>query len=185
MLVIGVVGEKGAGKDTFSSILLRMLTGKRVVKLRFSDILLDTLKMWGIEATRHNLQRMAIIMDAEFGRGTLTKAARLRISQIEADVVLLEGVRWKSDVPMLRSFERNVLVYVTADSRVRWERTRRRGEKVGESKATYAQFMSEEKADTERDIVSIGEEADVKLVNNGTQAQFELEVEQAMRVYFS
>lgn len=185
MLVIGVVGEKGAGKDTFSSILLRHLEGKKVVKLRFSDILLETLQMWGIEGTRHNLQRMAIVMDEEFGRGTLTEATRLRIVRLEAEVALLEGIRWKSDVPMLRSFERNLLVYVTAEPMIRWERTRKRGEKVGESEASYAQFLREEKADTERDIASIGAEADVTIVNNGTQAQFELEAEHLMHTYFS
>ena len=183
MLVIGVVGEKGAGKDTFSSVLLRLFEGRRVVKLRFSDLLLETLEMWGVEATRHNLQRMAIIMDTEFGRGTLTEATRLRILKIEADIVLLEGIRWKSDVSMLRSFERNILVYVTAEPKIRWERTRRRGEKVGESEASYAQFEREEQAETELEIASIGREADVTLVNNGTQAQFELEVEQAMHIH--
>jgi len=119
MHIIGVVGEKGSGKGTFSKLLQSYLKGRETVVVRTVDVLYDTLKIWHIEPTRSNLQNLAIIMDAQYGKGTLSRAVEARIRRIKADIVVLEGVRWQSDVQMLRSFERNVLVYVTADARVR------------------------------------------------------------------
>lgn len=175
--IIGVVGENGAGKDTFTLFFKATAAPLKVKRMRFSDVLFDTLKLWGIAPTRTNLQNLAIIMDGQYGKGSLTRATKARISQDKADIIVVEGVRWKTDVPMIKGFKSSFLVYVTAKPKIRFERMRKRGEKAGEKGVSYKQFEREEKAATELDIPKIGKYADVKIENNGTIEEFREKVE--------
>lgn len=176
--LIGLVGENGAGKDTFTTFFRAAAAPTNVFRIHFSDVLYDTLRLWGVEPTRSNLQNMAIIMDRQFGHGSLTRATEMRIEKQKADIVIVEGVRWKTDVSMLRSFKNFTLVYITAKPKIRFERIRRRAEKSDEAKKTYKQFLREEAAATEVDIPEIGSKADLRIENNGTLDEFRQKVEQ-------
>lgn len=178
MVIVGVAGEKGSGKDTFCTLLEKRLHKFTVEKIRFSDVLGETLDEWFLPKTRHNLQRLAIVMDAEYGKGTLCEATKQRVVKSKADVVLLMGIRWSQDVEMLRSFEKSVFLYVTADVKVRWMRTRTRGEKSDEGTASYKQFVQEEKVQTEVDIAKLGEQADYVIENNNDMSLLEESVEE-------
>ncbi len=165
--IIGVVGESGAGKGTLSSIFSNLSKKRKVSIIKFSDILFKTLALWNLAPTRENLQNLPIAFVEKFGERTLTNAVRNYISQQKSEIVIVEGVRWLSDVPMIRSFKDNNLVYVTADPKTRFKRMKLRGEKAGEDKKTYQQFLEEEKAATEINISKIGKSADFKITNNG------------------
>jgi dephospho-CoA kinase len=167
-VVIGLIGEKRAGKGTFVKFLPELAEPKKVGVVRSVDILYETLKIWDIEPTRSNLQSLAIIMDEKYGKGTLTNAVKKKIFESMDDVVVFDGVRWPTDVELVRSFEKNFLVYVTASPKLRWERGKLAGEKAGEDKASFEQFMEEEKAYTEEFIPKIGAGADFKIANEGT-----------------
>jgi dephospho-CoA kinase len=175
--LIGVVGENGAGKDTFTTFFTAAAAPATVSKHHFSDVLYDTLNAWGIETTRANLQDLAIIMDRQFGKGSLTRAAKSRISSDGADIVVIEGMRWKTDVPMIRSFKNSYIIYITAEPKIRYERMLKREDKAGESKTNYEQFLREEKAETEIEIPYIGAQADFKIENNGGLDEFRKKVE--------
>jgi dephospho-CoA kinase len=173
MLVIGLVGEKGGGKGTFAELLAAHApNGTRVIRVRFSDILRETLDLWHFPPSRANLQNLSKMMDAEFGNGTLAHAMGHRIANLKADIVILDGVRWEADRLLIRSFPQNLLIYVTADSRMRYERLRARGEKSGEAAATFEQFLEEEGAIAERAIPAIAATADVRIVNEGSVEEF-------------
>ena len=176
--LIGFVGQNGAGKDTFTTFFRAAAAPLSVSRVRFSDVLYDTLRIWGIMPTRSNLQNMAIIMDRQYGKGTVTRATEARIKRQNADIIVVEGVRWKQDVPMIRSFKNSILVYITAKPDVRFERLRKRGSKTAEEKLTWEQFDREEKALTELEIPEIGNLADFKIDNNGTLGEFRQKVEE-------
>lgn len=168
MLVVGLVGEKGSGKGTFAELLATSApAGSRVVRVRFSDILRETLDCWHLPPSRANLQNLSKVMDAEFGNGTLAHAMGHRIANTQADLVVLDGVRWEADRLLIRSFPQNLLIYVTASPRVRYERLRARGEKAGESTTTFEQFLEEEGAVAERAIPEIAATANIRIVNEG------------------
>lgn len=168
MTVIGLVGEKGSGKGTFAELLATSApTGSRVVRVRFSDILRETLDCWHLPPSRANLQNLSRVMNAEFGNGTLAHAMGHRIANTKANLVVLDGVRWEADRLLIRSLPQNLLIYVTASPRVRYERLRARGEKAGESTTTFEQFLAEEGAVAERAIPAIAATADVRIVNEG------------------
>lgn len=187
-IVVGLVGEKGSGKETFGNFLMEIAKdlpagrqGRKVIRVRFSDLLNETLKLWSLLATRENLQNLAIIMDKEFGDGTLTQAIFQRIQALDGDLIILDGVRWESDEKLIRSFPKNFLIYITASKDLRFERLKKRQEKVDEAK-TFAQFMKEEQSKTETLISKIGQKADFKLENN---SGFEELKKQTEKIYNS
>lgn len=170
-IIIGVVGRKLSGKGTFGMFLKETCRGKHIVLMSFSDVLRDTLRFWGLPYTRHNLQRLAIIMNHEFGEGTLTRAVLLRVETVDADTIVLDGIRWLSDRDMLRKIPGFLMVHIIADICVRYAR-RKAGQKVGEAEVSWEQFLREEQAETELYIEEIGEGADYAIANDATEEKF-------------
>jgi len=184
-LIIGLTGEKGSGKGTFLEFLKTCTPNKKIVKIASSDILKETLKLWDIEQNRRNLQDMALVMDNHFGKGTLTHAVQKRIEATKADIIIFDGIRWKSDVAMIRSFSNNLLIYVTADTKVRYERTKARSEKPDEAEASFEKFTEEEKVGTEIDIPAIGKSADATIDNNTSLEAYKKSVEEIFKNYIN
>ncbi len=172
-LVIGIVGAPLAGKETCANTLEQLLIedGYSVSRHTFSDVLRDTLDLWDLPHTRDNMQRMAIVMNAEtgFGDGSLSRAMRRRLMSDDADVAILDGVRWLGDEKMIRGLQddgiKSVLVYITADPKVRYARLQARN-RAGEAATTWEDFERQERARTEVDIPDIGSRAEITLENN-------------------
>ncbi len=179
-LVIGITGEKGSGKGTFIEQLKKCAPHASIERIASSELLSDVLDLWDIEKTRRNLQDVAIVMDNHFGKGTVTHAVWKRISQSTSDIVIFDGVRWQTDVDMIRSFPQNLLIYITSSVKVRYERTKNRKEKVGEDITSFEKFLEEEQVGTEVEIPIIGKSADVIIQNNGSFVDYKKEIE---RVY--
>lgn len=174
-LIIGLVGEKGSGKETFGNYLLDKKS-LSIERIRFSDLLKETLSLWDIPHTRENLQKIVVVMDNAFGKGTLSNAVLKRVYKLNANIIIIDGVRWLTDEEFIRKFPKNLMVYITANVKTRFERTKKRLEKVGEGKS-YAQFLREEKAKNELLIGKIGGRADVKIENNESLKEFKEKVE--------
>lgn len=182
-IYIGLVGEKGGGKDTVTKFLQQLLPKKKVVQIRFQDVLTETLNLWELPRARENYQKLSPAFRRAFGPYTLANVVEARAKRARADIVILNGMRWWEDLKMARSLNKNrgarsFVVYITAPARVRFERTKKRGEKAGEKNATFAKFLKQEKALTERFIKKIGQKADVVLENTGTLYDFEVSIKQ-------
>jgi dephospho-CoA kinase len=171
-LVIGLVGEKGSGKETFGNLLQELLPDKKILRVRSSDVLVETLKLWDLEKTRENLQNLAIWMDEAFGDGTLSNVVYQRIQSLEADIVIFDGVRWETDVEMLNRFANHLLIYITAPLQNRFERLKKRQEKAFEETTSFEQFLFEENKKNELLIPKIGAKADIKIENATTLEVF-------------
>jgi len=189
-LVIGIIGPPLAGKETCANLFEKLLVedGYSVSRHTFSDILRATLKLWDIVPDRENLQKMAIIMNAEtgFGDGALSRAMRHRLKNDESDVTILDGVRWLGDEKMIRSLNdegiKTIIIYIEADAKIRYARLKERN-RAGESMTTWEDFLRQEKARTEVDIPDIGSRAEITLSNNYTDVNdFRKDIE---RVYES
>jgi dephospho-CoA kinase len=172
-LVIGIVGAPLAGKETCAAMLEKLLVedGYSVSRHTFSEILRETLDLWGIPHGRDNEQKMAIIMNAETGfhDGALSRAMEHRIVNEDVDVTILDGVRWLGDERMLRGLNDNgiktIIIYIPADAKVRYARLLARN-RAGESATTWEDFSRQEKVRTEVDIPDIGSRAEIVLENN-------------------
>jgi len=192
-IVIGLTGEKLAGKETFVRCLTQILSEsqqylplpnrKILASIRSSDVLIEILKSLRMEATRKNMQKLAVVLDKGFGKGTLTRSVQRRIQDMEADIVIFDGVRWQTDALMIREFQRNILVYITADIKTRHQRVQKRKEKIGEDKISFEDFKKEEQAETEIYIPEIGRFANFTVVNNGDEANLKSQVQRFFNKY--
>jgi dephospho-CoA kinase len=181
--VIGIIAEKGAGKGTLTGYL-KKYAKVPVAVIKSSDVLAETLTLWGIPLTRSNLQNLAIYMDGGFGKGTLSTAVKARIEKAPEEIIIFEGIRWPTDVTLVRSFQKNTLLSITVDSQIRFERLKKRNEKVGEGAMDFNQFMAEENVMTETGIKELALQADVVFENNGTEAEFEEKIKTFCEKFF-
>src|SRR4051812_33454403 len=100
--IIGIVGQTGSGKGMLAEILSNCVLPASVFHIRSSDILNETLNAWNLPHTRSNLQNLSIMMSKTFGLSALSDAVFARINRQSADIVIFDGVRWQSDVSMIR-----------------------------------------------------------------------------------
>lgn len=174
-IVVGIVGENGAGKDSFAESLKAITSDFDPVSMhRFSDPIVETADIWGIEKTRENLQALPIVIEERFGRGLLAATVEKRALLDRAWVVILNGMRWPADLEMLYRFPKNFLVYVTASQETRYVRMRERKEKAGEDAMSFEEFLRREMALNEVSIQTIGVEADWKYVNEQSLNELKL-----------
>lgn len=181
---IGLVGEIYSGKGSFANCLVDILGKDRVSHHRFSDVLHDLLEIATLAKTRHNFQEMAEMLNHTFGANTLTNAVRRRLAEDEADIVIADGVRWWSDVDLIRSLPCNRLTYVTAFAVVRHKRARTQKEKEGQEFISLEQFLLDEQAETELLIPEIGLKADPPIItNNGSIEELRRKAERFCEEY--
>lgn len=177
--VIGLIGEQASGKGTAAKFIIKRYGGDRITT---SDILRRTLDSLYIPFDRGNLMTLALGLKKGFGDGVLMEAALKEVEKFDSDLVLVDGIRMPGDVEPFRDAygEDFHLIYVTADVKTRYERSRARGEKAGESQASFEEFLSKEKSETEKSISSVGATADFKIINNGNARELEEEVLKVM-----
>lgn len=178
-IYIGLTGENRSGKDTFCEIVSEICkkAGISVDKCTSSDVLFKTFDVWKIKKTRKNAQKLVSAMVSKFGSNILSKAMKQLMKCNTADIVIFNGVRMPSDITMLKTLPNSFIVYVTAEVKKRYDRCKN-GDKVGENKLSFEEFMKEEKAPTEVHIKEIGKNADIKIKNNSSLYNFRKNIEQ-------
>jgi dephospho-CoA kinase len=188
-LVIGLAGLPLAGKETVANKLEALFhaDGISISRHRFSDVLRDTLDLWGMPRGRGNEQTLAQIMQrpGAFPEGVLSRAVKFRLSKDTSDVGILDGMRWEVDEKMLHEFPadgiKSIVIFIDADDEARFARMKARN-RSGEAAMTREEFAELNKQPNETYIPKIGEHADIRLTNNyENMADFERDVEAAYR----
>lgn len=170
---IGLVGEKCGGKETVCKFL-EMELGHlySFAHHRYSDTLVGVLRACHLPITRENLQKCSPALRGAYGSDVLANSVRTRALDSKADIVTLDGLRWKdADVPVLRSLPNNFLIYVTAPVEIRYARARLRSMQQGRTSYdgegdSFDKFLAEEKAITEIEIPEIAKLADFTIDNS-------------------
>jgi dephospho-CoA kinase len=163
-VVIGIMGKIGSGKSEASRYIAEKYDGR---VFRFSDVLKDILQRLNLELKRENFIALGSALRREFGDGVIAWALKRDILASEAQVVIVDGVRYPEEVEMIRSFENSVLIYIYASQEVRYQRAVKRGEK-GEATISYEEFLKNDSAETEKRIAELAKLADYRIENNGT-----------------
>ena len=173
-IYIATVAEKGAGKGLFVDIITRLLPERRVVMIRSSDPWREILHILAKDESRDNISLLATaIRNAFHDDGILVPVMRNRLRTIDADVVILDGLRKPEELSLVRELG-GMIVYIAAHPKIRFERRSRRAETTDEQGMTWEQFMRQEQAATETSIRAMGETmADARIENNGTREEFE------------
>ncbi len=176
-LVIGLSGRIGSGKGTIGDYLASEYCAEG---RRFSDILSDLLVRLHIPVERAALQRMGATLRSMFGDDVLVQTLRKDLEEAEADIVMVDGVRYPNEVEMLRGFEKSILFFVDAPPKIRFERVRKRGEK-GEEKIDFQEFLRAEQRETERHLDEVKAMADYRLDNSGSFEDLYKQVDRALK----
>ena len=114
-IAIGLIGPIGSGKSSFAAELRKV--SDNIVKIQAytsGGLLKETLNIWGIEPIRDNLQKLPVVMEKAFDTGALARAMKARMQRSAAEIAIFDGIRWKADVDILRSFPQNILIGFTA-----------------------------------------------------------------------
>jgi dephospho-CoA kinase len=170
--ILGVIGKPGAGKDTFCDFLEERDNSVEVLK--FSDPLSEVLRIFFEEVKREDQQWLVNQLRDNFGEDILAKAIKKKIKELKTDYVLLNGIRVWDDYDMLKEVEGS-LVFIKTDSKLRWERTKKRGEKKDDD-VSYEKVLELDQGRSERQIEKIGAKADFVIDNNGTKKELEEQV---------
>jgi dephospho-CoA kinase len=178
-IIIGLIGEKGAGKGTVSDYLLEKYGA---VHFGTSKILRRTLEDLHLPVTRDNLVKLALVLKEGYGPSVIIDSLIQDMEKSDADLIIADGIRMHGDVePFQKKYRENFyLVYVTADLKIRYERTKMRKEKEGEADATLEQFLEEEGRLTELSIHEIGRNAEFTMNNNGTAEELKKQTDDMM-----
>jgi dephospho-CoA kinase len=173
--IIGIIGEQASGKGAAADIIRKKYGGSR---LTVSNLLRRTLDSLYLEPSRDNLINIALVLKQGFGDSVLMRAMIKEVEREDSDLVIVDGFRMPGDPEAFRAaFGENFhFIYVTADQRVRYERSVGRGEKAGESEASFEEFASKEALATEAKISEVATSADFKIINNGNTAELEKQV---------
>ncbi len=163
-IVIGLIGEKGSGKGTVSDYLIEKYGA---IHYGTSKILRRTLEDIHVPVTRDNLSKLALVLKEGYGPSVVIDSLITDMEKNGSDVIIADGIRMHGDVePFRKKYGKNFfLVYVYADLKLRYERTKKRKEKDGEDKTTFREFLEEEGRLTEVSIHEIGKLADFTIDN--------------------
>ena len=167
-LIIGLVGESGSGKDTVANYL----KGKYNAKLfRFSDPLRDALELYLDSISREDMQWLATAFRKRFGNDILSRGLRKKVEKYtNGKIVVLNGIRYFEDYDFVKNLSSAYILYITLESKKRWERIYGRGEKTDDA-VSYKKFLEMEQAEAEINIPAIGKKADFRLENKGTKEE--------------
>lgn len=164
-IIIGLVGETGSGKDTVANHIHKKYG---IELLRFGSPLKKTLRFFVDQVSKEDSNWLYGVLSKRFGENVLHNALKKEIENSEDKIICVNGLRMPKDEDFIRSFENNAIIYITADQKLRWQRSVERAEK-SDDKQSFEDFKKfEETAETEKAIKGIGSRADFKVDNMGS-----------------
>ena len=169
-LIIGLVGQAGAGKGTAANMLR---DSHKAETFTFSAILTDILKRLFLDNSRDNLIKISMSLRDAFGQDVLSNAMEKQVANSKAEIVTVDGIRRMDDIQDLSKAEGFHLIEITAPAEVRFDRLKNRNEKIGEGSMTWDEFLETSKKETERTIAGVAEKAELHIDNSGSMEELE------------
>ncbi len=163
-MVIGLTGPKLAGKGTAAAWLVEQ---NGAVSYTMSGLLTQIATVLHLENSRDNLIKIVTGLRSQYGEAVLAESLKRTIETDQPRLAIIDGVRMGMEVDVFAQLPDFRLIYIDAPAEVRYQRALQRGEKVGESEQTLEEFMAEESAVTEQQIVGLKDRADLVIDNVG------------------
>ena len=114
------------------------------------------------------MQELSSSLRKTFGDDLLASIIAKDVSNDEAEIVVVDGVRRLPDIKYLRELPGFSLVALQTDQKTRWERMTKRGENPDDLQKTFEQFKIDEQAEAEQHIAEVAKTAEFVLNNNGS-----------------
>lgn len=168
-LILGITGEMGSGKGTFTEYMKKKFGGD---SFSFSYILKKVLNIIRLEKNRKNIQKISTVLRQNFGEDTLAKVVYEEVKKSKKKYVIVDGIRRLDDIKYLKKLKGFRLFYLEADIKKRFRRIVERREKTDDGKKKFETFKKDHLAETELQIKKLKKHADLVLINNGTKKEF-------------
>lgn len=173
-IILGFVGDLAGGKGTIAQYIKDKYATNTY---RFSTMLRDILDRVYVEHTRENMQNLSTFLRENYGQDVMSKVIAKDVENDTNNLVVVEGIRRPTDITYLQEIPGFHLIYITADSKIRWERLVKRAENPGDPEKTYEEFLADEQAEADRMIKELGAKAEITIDNNGTMDELFVQVE--------
>jgi len=160
-MIIGLVGEKLAGKDTVANYLAAKYGAEH---FRFTHILDDILNTLNLPVSRQNEIDLGLNLRKVFGDHVLVNALQSRMAKAKSKLLVVNGIRM-DEFDVVKSWPDTKIIYVTAAPEIRFQRYLERHEKADDGQLSYDQFLEQDKGPTEINIPDHGKQADYKINN--------------------
>lgn len=175
LVILGITGTNGAGKGT----VVEILKNNGFSHLSVGEYLMQEVKKVGWEENRESLIKMGNELRAKFGAGIIAEKLYDEAVKIGGKVII-ESIRTEGEIETLRNKGKFILLGVTADRKIRYERVILRGG-VKDNVDFEEFFRSEdnEMTSTDPNKQNLGrciELSDYKIENNGTMEELKLRV---------
>ena len=165
-LIVGLTGEKLAGKGTTAAYLEKKYQAR---VFRFSEVLDDILKRLYFPIERQNQISLALTLREKFGADILARTLWRDVQKDDHNLIVVDGMRMPEEGELFGKLPNFVLVYITAPMQTRFGRIQGRDEKADEKTMSFEKFREiEEESPTETSIKILGNHAKLKIENNGT-----------------
>jgi len=171
-LILGILGEKFAGKDVVANYLVQAHGAEH---FRFSHILDDILKMLNLEISRRNEVDLGLGLRQIFGGQVLGPAIAKKVKESSKSLIVVNGIRM-DEFDVIKALGAKI-IYITAPSEIRFVRYQQRHEKTDDATLDYESFMKQEQGATEVNIPELGKLADYKIENTGLLAELHEKIE--------
>jgi dephospho-CoA kinase len=160
-VIIGLVGETGSGKDTVANHLAENYGAKL---MRFADPIKDTLSIYFNKLSKKDQQWLYLSLSGRFGEDILCRALKKRLEADTSALIVINGLRMPCDYDFIKNHG-GLVLYVTADQKLRWERVKNRNEKTDDG-MSFEKFQELDSKETEIHIPQIGQKADKRIDND-------------------
>ncbi|MEK7654215.1 MAG: hypothetical protein AAB345_02940 [Patescibacteria group bacterium] len=180
-MVIGLVGEQGAGKEEMWKAICKVSRENEIysyARYSTSVFLRKMLDNLDIIDNRDNITKLVGFLEATGGEGDAMRRMLKSVRTEKPALRVIDSIRMLPDETALRAETNNILLYVTADPKIRFNRVRKRGDKPGEKDLTWEKFLEQGNSLTEKHVPEIGSRADWKIENEGTLEELEEKVRQ-------
>lgn len=162
MIVIGIVGLIGAGKDTAAKYIEEKYGYKSI---SYSELVHEKVKEEGLEPTRENLQMVAKKYREKYGMDYFAKLAVEKALNCGKEKIILKELRRKEDVEYpKRFFDNFYIIEIYANKRIRFKRLKERASK--KDPKTWKEFLEQENKERELGFHEAIKYADFRIKNN-------------------
>jgi len=179
-MIIGLVGEKLAGKDTVMNYLADKYNAGT---FRFSHILDAVLEDLDLPISRENEITLGMSIRKTFGEHVLVNALYDRVQKSLSSFNVVNGIRM-DELEIVKSWGAKI-IYITAPAEIRFQRYLARKEKADDAVMTLEQFIEHDKGPTELLIPQLGAKADFKVENTGTLEELHQKIDEVVKPFLS
>lgn len=181
MIVIGLTGTIGAGKDTVVNYLIKNEDFQHFSVRKF---LIKELQKRNLPSNRDTMRQLANELREKYGPSYIIE--KLYTEAIKSNKnSIIESIRTVGEVETLRNKENFFLIAIDADPKIRYSRIKQRGSETDD--VDYSTFIAQENEEMQnndpnkQNISKCIELADYYIENNGTFQQLYDQIDRVLK----